>query len=71
MGTCTDDVSLVAFMEDLRKSTNKHLLRSLYLNPLEDFNSTLARAKNYMLVDEVLDSSEGEDREPLKKNTKM
>lgn len=58
---------MVAFMAGLRKSINKHLLRSLYLKPPEDFVSTLDRAKDCMLVDEDLDSSEGEDREPPNK----
>lgn len=58
---------MVAFMACHYKSTNKHLLRSLYINPPEYFDSLLARDKDYILVDEALDSSGGEDREPPKK----
>lgn len=54
-------------MAGLKKNTNKYLLRSLYLNPTEDFDSTLARVKGYMLVNKALDSSEGEEQEPPKK----
>lgn len=41
---------------------------SHYLNPLENFDSTLARAKDYILVDEALNLLEGEDRDPPKED---
>lgn len=69
VGMYCDDVTMVTFMASLGKKTNKPLLRSLYVNPPEDFESTLARAKGYMLVDKALNFSK-EDREPPKKSHK-
>lgn len=62
---------MVAFMVAFGKRANKPLLRILYHNPIEDFDSALARTKDYMLVDEALDSLEGEDQKLSKKSQKM
>lgn len=55
VGTCNDDIAMVTFMAGLRKSTSKHMLRSLYLNTPKNFDFTMARAKDYVLLDEALD----------------
>lgn len=55
-----DEVEMVAFMASLGKKKNQALLRSLYLNPQKKFDSTLARATNYMLANEALNSSKEE-----------
>lgn len=57
-----DNVAMVAFTTGLKKRKNKDLVISLYLNPPKDFNSTMSRAKDYMLADKALNFSDDEDQ---------
>lgn len=66
VGTCSNNVAMVAFMAGLGKKTNKPPLRSLYLNPLGDLDSTLAKAKDYILAGKALNSSMEEHKLPKK-----
>lgn len=68
--SCSDDVAMTTFTKGLKKRKNKNLVRSLYLNPPEDFNSTMAWAKDFMLANEALDSSKDKERTPLRKQQK-
>lgn len=70
VGICSDDVAMVAFTADLKKSKNKDPIRLLYLTPPENFDSIMRRAKNYILADEALDSSDNEEHEPSKRQQK-
>lgn len=55
------------FTAGLRTNKNNELIRSLYLTPPEDFDSTMRRAKDYMLVDEASNTPNDEEQEFLKK----
>lgn len=60
--SCNDAIAIFAFIRGLKKNKNKELGISPYLNPPEDFNSTMARAMDYMLDDEALYSVEEEEQ---------
>lgn len=61
---------MVAFIAGLRKNKNKDLIRSLYLTPPEDFDSTMRKAKDHMLAEEALDSSNNEEQDLPQKQQK-
>lgn len=61
---------MTVFTADLKKRKNKVLVRSSYLNPPKDFDTTMALAKDYMLVNEAMDSLEDEERVHFSKQHK-
>lgn len=50
-------MALVAFTNGLK---DIDLVKSLYLNPLEDFDFIMDRPKDHMIVDEALKSTDDE-----------
>lgn len=70
VGTCNDDVVMVAFTVSHSKRKSKDLVRSLYLNLSEDFDSTISRAMENLLADESQDSSDYEEQKLSKKQEK-
>src|SRR5204863_8008667 len=53
---CTDDVAKVAFIAGLDKERNQELMRTYLLHPPPNFDTTMALAKDEMLVKEFLGS---------------
>lgn len=53
---------MAAFTKGLKNNKNEELVRSLYLNPPENFDVAMSRANDNMLADEALDSSEEEEQ---------
>lgn len=51
---------MLPWFAGLPKRQNKGLIRSLYLTLVEDFDSTMHRAKDYLIADEALDYEEKE-----------
>src|SRR3954463_965673 len=54
---CTDDVAKVAFIAGLDKERNRELMRTYLLHPPPNFDTTMALAKDEMLVKEFLGTS--------------
>lgn len=61
----SDDVVVAAFPNGFK---DKDFVKSLYLNPPVYFDDTMDRAKDHMIVDEVLQSTD--DEAPLPSSTK-
>lgn len=55
---------MAALTKSLNKRNNTDMVISLYLNHSEDFYSTMALTKDYMMADEVLDSLERKEGMP-------
>src|SRR5204863_4746807 len=58
----TDDVAKVAFIAGLDKERNQELMRTYHLHPPPKFDTTMALAKDEMLVKEFLRVQEGEKK---------
>src|SRR5204863_322209 len=54
---CTDDIAKVAFIAGLDKERNQELMRTYLLHPPPNFDTTMALAKDEMLVKEFLGTS--------------
>lgn len=54
MEDCSEDVAMVAFTNKIK---DKDLIKSLYIEPPEDFDDIMDHEKTYILANEALSSS--------------